>query len=203
MRFTDKYAQRDKGLLRLERELNRLHQAQGQAPIVPLEHPYQRGWVKSFVLRQDALHHPEVAVFSAVLAVVNQRVLSRNREFVSSRGHAIVLRHRIIPVWDNLFLSGLRSRAQDFLGTQGDGNHFAYVGRNQFTEPQRAAIEAAGYTELSDTIVRRDGKINVLVTHHGSRGLGADVYKRGQAAARSCLTAAARSARPSWARCAA
>ncbi len=100
MRFTDKYAQRDKGLLRLERELNRLHQAQGQAPIVPLEHPYQRGWVKSFVLRPDALHHPEAAIFSAVLTVVNQRVLSRNREFVSSRGHAIVLRPRIIPVWE-------------------------------------------------------------------------------------------------------
>ena len=49
------------------------------------------------------------------------------------------------PVWDNPFLSGLRSRAQDFLGTQGDGNHFAYVGRIQFSEGQRAAIESAGY----------------------------------------------------------
>ncbi|HYC70951.1 MAG TPA: RtcB family protein [Opitutaceae bacterium] len=88
------------------------------------------------------------------------------------------------PVWDNPFLAGLRSRAQDFLGTQGDGNHFAYVGRITFTEPQRAALEAAGYAELSDWIGRRDGKFNVLVTHHGSRGLGADLYKRGQVAAR-------------------
>ena len=88
------------------------------------------------------------------------------------------------PVWDNPFLAGLRSRAQDFLGTQGDGNHFAYVGRITFTEPQRAALEAAGYTELSEWIVRRDGRFNILVTHHGSRGLGADLYKRGQKAAR-------------------
>jgi tRNA-splicing ligase RtcB len=88
------------------------------------------------------------------------------------------------PVWDNPFLSGLRSRAQDFLGTQGDGNHFSYIGRIQFSEAQRSAFEAAGYTELSDWIVRRDGAFNVLVTHHGSRGLGADVYKRGQVAAR-------------------
>jgi tRNA-splicing ligase RtcB len=87
------------------------------------------------------------------------------------------------PVWDNPFLAGMRSRAQDFLGTQGDGNHFAYVGRIQFTEAQRAALEAAGYTELAEWIVRRDGVFNVLVTHHGSRGLGADVYKRGQHAA--------------------
>lgn len=89
------------------------------------------------------------------------------------------------PVWDNPFLSGLRSRAQDFLGTQGDGNHFAYVGRVQFTDAQRAALESAGYTELAEAITRRDGKFNVLVTHHGSRGIGADLYKRGQKAARA------------------
>lgn len=46
------------------------------------------------------------------------------------------------------------------------------------------AIAAAGYTELSEWIVRRDGAFNVLVTHHGSRGLGADLFKRGQKAAR-------------------
>ncbi len=88
------------------------------------------------------------------------------------------------PVWDNRFLSGLQSRARDFMGTQGDGNHFAYIGRIQFTDPQRAALEKAGYTELAEWIVRREGRFNVLVTHHGSRGLGADVYKRGQIAAR-------------------
>ena len=87
------------------------------------------------------------------------------------------------PVWDNPYLSGLQSRAQDFLGTQGDGNHFAYVGRIQFDETQRKAIETAGYEDLAKWIVRRDGKFNVLVTHHGSRGLGADVYKRGMKAA--------------------
>lgn len=98
MRFADKYAQRDKALLRLDRELDRLHQAQGNAPVIPLEHPYQRGWVKTFVLREDARHHPEAAVFAAVLAVVNQRVRSRNREFINREGDAIVLRPRIIPV---------------------------------------------------------------------------------------------------------
>ncbi len=87
------------------------------------------------------------------------------------------------PVWDNPFLSGLRSRAQDFLGTQGDGNHFAYVGRIDFSETQRRALAAAGYDELAHWIERRDGAFNVLVTHHGSRGLGADVYKRGAKAA--------------------
>ena len=88
------------------------------------------------------------------------------------------------PVWDNPFLTGLRSRAQDFMGTQGDGNHFAYLGRVEFTEAQRAALESAGQTGLAEWITRREGAFNVLVTHHGSRGLGADVYKRGHLAAR-------------------
>ena len=88
-------------------------------------------------------------------------------------------------VWDNPFLSGLRSRAQDFLGTQGDGNHFAYIGHVQFTEAQCAVLEAAGHGELAGCVARHDGKFKVLVTHHGSRGIGADLYKRGQKAARA------------------
>lgn len=97
MPFSDKYAQRDKQLLRLERELARLQQAQGNAPVIPLEHPYQRGWVKTYKLRPDALHHPEVTVFRTVLPVVNQCVTSRNREFCRHNGDPLLLRPRIIP----------------------------------------------------------------------------------------------------------
>jgi tRNA-splicing ligase RtcB len=47
------------------------------------------------------------------------------------------------------------SVAQEHLGTQGDGNHFLYVG----------TLRSTGET--------------VLVTHHGSRGVGAMLYKNG------------------------
>ncbi|HYP16757.1 MAG TPA: RtcB family protein [Opitutus sp.] len=87
------------------------------------------------------------------------------------------------PVWDNQYLSGLQARAREFLGTQGDGNHFAYIGRVEFTEEQHRAIAQAGHAELAHAIERRDGAFQVLVTHHGSRGLGADLYKRGMIAA--------------------
>jgi hypothetical protein len=100
MHFQDKYAQRDKHLLRMERELSRLRKAQWHAPIIPLEHPYQRGWFKTFTLREDALHHPEGLVFKAVLAVVNQRVQSRTREFMRRNGDPIALRPRIIEPRD-------------------------------------------------------------------------------------------------------
>ncbi|TGE28405.1 RtcB family protein [Hymenobacter metallicola] len=57
----------------------------------------------------------------------------------------------------NPFLNSLRSLnfAREHLGTQGDGNHFLYVGISRNT---------------GDT---------VLVTHHGSRGPGAALYAQG------------------------
>jgi tRNA-splicing ligase RtcB len=58
---------------------------------------------------------------------------------------------------DNPFLNSAKtlSLAQEHLGTQGDGNHFLYVGTSAAT---------------GDT---------VLVTHHGSRGVGARLYTEG------------------------
>jgi hypothetical protein len=96
MRFSDKHTARDKHLLRLERELIRLNKAQWNAPIIPLEHPYQRGWYKTFQLREDALHHPQLLVFKTILAVVNHLVHSRHPGFVQRNGDAIVLRPLII-----------------------------------------------------------------------------------------------------------
>ncbi len=56
---------------------------------------------------------------------------------------------------DNHYLNSMLSVAQEHMGTQGDGNHFAYVG----------TLESTGQT--------------VLVTHHGSRAVGARLYTRG------------------------
>lgn len=63
-------------------------------------------------------------------------------------------------VTENKFLKGLEGFARFGFATQGDGNHFAYVG----------TLESTGKP--------------AIVTHHGSRGLGAQLYKRGMAAAK-------------------
>lgn len=57
----------------------------------------------------------------------------------------------------NRFLNDQRSLmlAKSHLGTQGDGNHFLFIGQ----------LESTGET--------------VMVTHHGSRGLGANLYTKG------------------------
>lgn len=58
---------------------------------------------------------------------------------------------------ENYFLNSEKSMtlARTHLGTQGDGNHFLYVGIS----------ESTGET--------------VMITHHGSRGFGANLYKQG------------------------
>jgi len=60
-------------------------------------------------------------------------------------------------LYENSFLNSDYSirTAKSHLGTQGDGNHFLFVGKSKLS---------------GDTII---------VTHHGSRGLGANLYKSG------------------------
>lgn len=58
---------------------------------------------------------------------------------------------------ENIFLNDEKSinLAKNHLGTQGDGNHFLFIGKSEKT----------GET--------------IMVTHHGSRGVGAYLYKKG------------------------
>ena len=88
-------------------------------------------------------------------------------------------------VWENKFLQGLERHAQIHMADQGDGNHFAFLGKVRLDEGAVAALEAAGQGAMA-TQLRKRGlpfESHALVTHHGSRGLGAQVYKRGQNAA--------------------
>lgn len=85
-------------------------------------------------------------------------------------------------VWDNPFLTGLRERAKLHMADQGDGNHFAFLGEIEVGEAMLSHLRLAGHDDLAGKL--SGGKTyRVLVTHHGSRGLGAHLYKRGQIAA--------------------
>jgi RNA-splicing ligase RtcB len=87
-------------------------------------------------------------------------------------------------VWDNPFLSGLRERTRLHMADQGDGNHFAFMGSLQVTGALCSMLRLTGHDALAAAFSSRSGReLRVLVTHHGSRGLGAHVFKRGQIAA--------------------
>ena len=78
----------------------------------------------------------------------------------------------------NPFLHQLADRAKAQLCDQGDGNHFAYLGSLAVTPALTARLRQCGQVALADGLGSRE-TVNVLVTHHGSRDLGAQVYKRG------------------------
>jgi tRNA-splicing ligase RtcB (3'-phosphate/5'-hydroxy nucleic acid ligase) len=82
----------------------------------------------------------------------------------------------------NPFLTQLVGRAKAQLCDQGDGNHFAYLGVLAVTPALVSKLRASGQAALAATL---DGRatVDIIVTHHGSRDLGAQVYKRGLAEA--------------------
>lgn len=87
-------------------------------------------------------------------------------------------------VWGNPFLTGLRERAKLHMADQGDGNHFAFMGTLRVTDDLCAMLRLTGHDELAAAFSSAAGRdLRVLVTHHGSRGLGANVFKRGRIAA--------------------
>ncbi len=82
----------------------------------------------------------------------------------------------------NPFLHGLVGRAKAQLCDQGDGNHFAYLGTLDVAPALVQKLADNGQGALAASLGRAT-RVNVLITHHGSRDLGAQVYKRGIAAA--------------------
>jgi hypothetical protein len=99
MRFPDKHQARDKQLLRLEREVWRLCRARHDAPVVPLERPFQRGWTKTYILPEGIERRRDAPILRAILAVVNRRVYSRDRSFVHRHtGKTIELGPRVLHV---------------------------------------------------------------------------------------------------------
>lgn len=95
-------------------------------------------------------------------------------------------------IWSNRYLKGLEEYAAKHIADQGDGNHFAYLGKIRVTRGLVAALAEAGHDETARSLRDRAGnriddasgvEFFTLVTHHGSRGLGAHLYKRGHKAA--------------------
>ncbi|MDP0491577.1 MAG: RtcB family protein [Verrucomicrobiota bacterium JB023] len=89
-------------------------------------------------------------------------------------------------VWDNPFLSGLKDYGRVHMADQGDGNHFAYLGEVEVSDALLTRLRLAGHEDLAAAlrgVPEEVTTLRVLVTHHGSRGLGAHVFKRGHKAA--------------------
>lgn len=72
---------RDKELLALDRERRRLRRVVCDAPLVPLEKPFQRGWTRRFVLTDQAKRRPDFEDLCALLPVIERRQFCRDEAF--------------------------------------------------------------------------------------------------------------------------
>jgi hypothetical protein len=92
----------------------------------------------------------------------------------------------LISLFDNnQFLKGLDYKARSHMSTQGASNHFASLGEITITEELSYNIRTGDGVISNGRRLRNfiGQKLYCLVTHHGSRAFGAEVYKRGLKAA--------------------
>jgi len=159
MSHYDKHTARDKHLLRLERELNRLYKARWNAPIMPLEHPYQRGWIKTYVLRADVARRADADVFREVLAKINRRVFSRKRDFMHPNGGPLSLTPRIITMseWERLGWTQKQRRLFGFGHWRGD----KCWSQRHISAPRNYVL---GFKLVHDSWLEEDIQPN-LITH--------------------------------------
>jgi hypothetical protein len=61
----------DKQLIQLHKRQKELWRQQSLLPMVPLEHPYQRGWKRFFVLRDDLKGSPRAVFYEILLGKIN------------------------------------------------------------------------------------------------------------------------------------
>lgn len=72
----------EKYLLKLHREKHSLWQKKGDLGWEPLVPPFQRGWKRSFVLRDDVARSKDAAFFQAILNKINTSDWSHRKNFL-------------------------------------------------------------------------------------------------------------------------
>ena len=166
----DAEVQNRDGVMKAMNEIIRVPTVQGVS-VMPDAHPAGTIPVGGVVAVKDAIHpgyhSADVCCSMAITTIKNQHYAKDVLDKIQELTHFGPTKREKRPVelpegftdgWDkNPFLTGLERVAHEHFTTQGDGNHFYYVG-NQMSTGDLA-----------------------IVSHHGSRGLGAQVYKRGMA----------------------
>ncbi len=79
-------AARHKHLLALEREYRQLLKAHYNAPLIEVDEPYQRGWVRSLHLRDDITRRKDAPTLKAILHQINVYQYCRNKNFTQRNG---------------------------------------------------------------------------------------------------------------------
>jgi len=72
---------RDKQLIQLAKRQDLLWKQKKERPMIPLEHPYQRGWKRLYVLRDDVVKSPRAEFYQGILKKINNVRYHHDKSF--------------------------------------------------------------------------------------------------------------------------
>src|SRR5882762_7889462 len=72
---------RDKQLIQLFKRRRELCEQSKLLPLVPLEHPYQRGWKRFFVVRDDVKRSEQAEFYQTLLEKINTTEYHYDKSF--------------------------------------------------------------------------------------------------------------------------
>ncbi len=99
----------DKKLIRMRKRMFELWSIRRKLPYIPLDKPIQRGFKKSYVLREAESRRKDARDLSRILGVINHTIYCKNEDFKSKKYHnnqmediPHTLRHIPDNQWDKL-----------------------------------------------------------------------------------------------------
>lgn len=76
----------DKQLLHIYKLNENLYQQKLSLPLIPLEEPYQRGWKRTFILREDVTGSKQAHFYRGLLKKINTVEYAHNKGFTKKKG---------------------------------------------------------------------------------------------------------------------
>lgn len=146
---------RDKQLIRLDKRHTQLWDQRNKLPLIELEQPYQRGWKRFFVLRDDIERGPKAGFYEDLLKKINTLEYCNDRSFKrrKRRKHRYVyvqkaqaLREFYQRDWDSGKLKLTDDERACFTRTEVyDVKHRTSSVKYVFTEPWRYVLKIEPY----------------------------------------------------------
>lgn len=145
----------NKQLIQIRKREQIIWDAIRDLPLVPLEKPYQQGWVRFFVVRDDVMRSKDGEFFRELLEKINTYMYSNTKSFVSrrkqKRSQIQHLREQFlyaIPLsqWNSNELKLSDKEKSHFTLTEKWSNCFKrYVISYKFNEPWRYVLRIRPY----------------------------------------------------------
>jgi len=165
---------------------NELWELRRKIPLVPLENPYQKGFVRFFVLRDDVKCSKDGDFFQGILSKINTKMYSETRKFLKKKrkfGRRIYVEReqKLVQLsthqWNDPKL-GLTTREKQYFLKREEYNPFSkrYNVYYEFIEPWRFVLRVkpnmiTHYKPLHSDLEKEIDELNSYLSQHKIVGL--------------------------------